>query len=294
MTGIFYALTAAAFWAIATRLYRDMSLYWTAASLALIKSLVSLGLFIAWFVISGKPLFDQESEVIIWLVVSGIIGIAIGDTALFMALYRMGERQTLLIAETAAPMFVLIAAFIMLAEQIALLQLAGIVLVILGVDWVIGLRKGTGHFDGTGIGWAVLAALCQTFGVLISRLYLTETDITAEATALWRIAGACLALPLWLIYRGESLKPASATSLRVYLRLLAGILLGTFLGILFLQISISLLPAGIAQTLIATSILFATLFAAIRGEVVELRQWFGVIIAIVGVVLISLKFSNLT
>ena len=147
MTGILCALTAAAFWAIATRLFKGMSVYWSAASLALIKSWVSLVLFLIWFLVSGAPLLDQDIEVIAWLVVSGIVGIAIGDTALFMALYRMGERQTLLISETAAPIFVLISAFAFLSEQIALLQLGGIILVILGIDLVIGLRKGGGHFD---------------------------------------------------------------------------------------------------------------------------------------------------
>ena len=110
MTGIFYALSAAAFWALATRLFTRMSSFWTPAALALIKSLVSLALFGLWFGIAGKPVFDQSLETIGFLVLSGVIGIAIGDTALFMALYRMGERRTLLIAETAAPVMVFISA----------------------------------------------------------------------------------------------------------------------------------------------------------------------------------------
>ena len=287
MTGTIAALSAAAFWAIATRLFRGMSSYWSAASLALIKSLVSLVLFLAWALATDLPLLDQQFHVILWLVVSGIVGIAIGDTALFMALYQMGERQTLLVSETAAPVFVLLSAFLLLAEQVAMLQLLGIVIVIVSVDWVIGLRKGGTHFDLRGVFWALIAAACHCFGVLVSRLFLVETEITAEATALWRIAGACLALPVWLVIRRESLKPAMRVDIRVVVKLSAGILLGTFFGIWLLQLSIALLPAGIAQTLIATSALFAVVIAALAGEKVESRQWVGVISAIAGVALIS-------
>lgn len=289
MTGIFYALSAAAFWALATRLFTSMSRFWTPAALALLKSLVSLLLFGIWFVIVGQPIFDQRMETIGFLVLSGVIGIAIGDTALFMALYRMGERRTLLIAETAAPIMVLMTAFILLNEQIALLQLTGIILVIFGIDWVIGFSKGKGDYDARGILWAMVAALCQTTGVIVSRFYLQATDIDAEATAFWRILGACLALPVWLVLRGETLMPAAQPEPADLTRLFIGILLGTFLGILFLQISIDLLPASIAQTLIATSIMFALIFAVIRGESVPPKQWAGVLIAIIGVAAISIQ-----
>lgn len=288
MTGIACALSAAAFWAIATRLFKGMAAYWSAASLALIKSIVSLVLFLLWFGVAGMPLFDQELNVIGWLILSGVIGIAVGDTALFLALYQMGERQTLLVAETAAPVFVLLGAFTILSEHVAVLQLIGIVIVILGVDWVIGLRKGTGHFDGRGVAWALLAALCHSFGVLVSRLFLVETDISAEATALWRIAGACLVLPVWLVVSRDTLLPAAPLTRVVVSRLFVGILLGTFLGILLLQFSIALLPAGIAQTLIATSALFTVIIAALLGEKVSARQWLGVITAVGGVALISI------
>ena len=45
MTGIAFALSAAAFWALATRLFTRMAGFWTPAALAMIKSLVSLVLF---------------------------------------------------------------------------------------------------------------------------------------------------------------------------------------------------------------------------------------------------------
>lgn len=286
MAGTLFALSAALFWAIATRIFRQMSVFWSPAGLATIKSVVSVALFLAWFAIAGIPFWQHETQTLLWLLGSGVIGIALGDTALFYALYRMGERQTLLVAETAAPILVVSLAFLLLAEAISARQLAGIVLIIFGVDWVIGLRQRTATFDGIGILWALLAAGCQAFGMLVSRTFLTTTEISAEETALWRLLGASIALPVWLVIRRQSLWPLAPVDLRTGTRLFIAIVLGTFLGILFLQLSVDLLPAGLAQALIATSIIFATIIGAVRGDLVDPRQWAGVIIAVGGVALI--------
>ncbi len=288
MAGIAFALGAALFWAIATRLYRQMSGYWSPVGLATVKSVVSVLLFLAWFLVFGTQFWTHDWQTLVGLLFSGVIGIALGDSALFYALYRLGERQTLLIAETAAPILVVSLAFLLLAESVTLLQQGGIILVILGVDWVIGLRRGVTQVDITGILWALLAAACQAFGMLVSRYLLVETDISAEESAFWRLLGAVMVLPLWLLARKESLRPLKKLSIDTSVRLAAAILLGTFFGIMFLQYAVALLPAGLAQALIATSIIFATVIGAVRGEIVSRAQWSGVVIAVSGVALIVL------
>ncbi len=286
MTGTFFALTAALFWAVATRLYRQMADYWTPVGLATVKSTVSVVLFLVWFVAAGITFWAHEWQTLAWLIGSGIIGIGLGDSALFYALYRMGERQTLLVAETAAPILVAVSAFILLSETLTLRQIGGIACIVIGIDWVIGIRRGRQHYDFVGVLWALLAAGCQAFGMVVSRTFLTQTDISAEETAFWRLLGASLVLPVWMLIAREHFLPAKRLTLQVAGRLAVAIILGTFLGILFLQISVDLLPAGLAQALIATSILFAVGIAAFLGEDVDPRQWPGVILSVVGVALV--------
>ncbi len=288
--GVMFALTAALFWALATSLYRQMAGYWSPASLALIKSVVSVVLFLLWFAGAGLVFWQHEATTLVWLLISGVIGIAIGDTAIFYALYRMNERETLIVAETAAPIFVVLAAFVLLSESLSLLQLAGVVLVIVGVDSVIGLRRvGTrGSFDKIGVAFALLAASCQAFGMIVSRLFLTTTDISAEETAFWRLLGATLVLPVWIVLRREKLKPRVPLNTPAVVRLMTAILLGTFFGILLLQLAVASLPAGLAQALIATSIVFAAVIGLVRGDSITRGQWLGVVIAVMGVALIVL------
>ncbi len=285
MSGTVFALAAALFWAVATRLYRQMADYWSPVGLATVKATLSTVLFLIWFIAAGIPFLSHDATTIGWLLGSGVVGIAIGDSALFYALYRMGERQTLLIAETAAPIIVAISAFLLLAETLTLRQIAGIALIVIGIDWVIGIRRGRQHYDWIGVLWALLAAGCQAFGMVVSRTVLTQTEITAEETAFWRMLGASLALPIWLVVSRQRILPAKPLTAGVTARLLVAILLGTFLGILFLQIAVDRLPAGIAQALIATSIIFATAIAALRDGV-DPRQWPGVMVAVAGVALV--------
>lgn len=285
--GIAAALSAALFWAIATSFYRQMAVFWSPAGLAAVKSSISALLFLVWFLITGVDFWAHEFQTLIWLFVSGVIGIALGDTAIFYALYRMNERETLIVAETAAPILVVVFAFIILGESLSITQLLGIALIVIGVDSVINVRHRS-QFDAIGVSFALLAAVCQAFGMIVSRNFLTQTEITAEETAFWRLAGAAVVLPIWLLVRREAFRPAMALTPKAAARLAVAILLGTFLGVLLLQISVQRLPAGLAQALIATSIVFATVIGVVRGDRVTSTQWLGILLAVLGVALIVL------
>jgi drug/metabolite transporter (DMT)-like permease len=292
MLGVLYGLTAALFWAIATRFYKQMADYWSPVGLVTVKSIVSSLLFLIWFLVAGINFWSHEVDTLLWVVFSGIIGVGFGDCALFYALYRMGERQTLLVTETAAPLMVIVMGLLILGEQLSPIQTGGVILIIVGVDLVIGLRKGTQHFDLTGVLCGLLAAVCHSVGVLISRVVLTQTEITAEETAFLRLLGAALVLPVWMLIRRESLLPKRRLPFRDIGKLTFAIVLGTFLGILLLQLSIAELPAGIAQTVITTSIIFATVIAFLLGEKTRANQWLGIIIAIAGVSLLLIRFGG--
>jgi drug/metabolite transporter (DMT)-like permease len=289
LTGVAVALAAALCWAIGVRLFYQLRGYWQPAALAWIKSLIGAGFFLVYFAVLGRSVTDLSQETALGLLLSGAVGIALGDTALFMALYRLAERQTLLVAETAAPVFVVIAAFLLLNERLSPLQLAAMILVLFGVDMVLGLRSARAEVDWVGVGWALLAAFCQMVGVLISRALLVQTDLPADLSGFWRILGACLALPLWLWWRGAPLRPARSMPLADLGLFLLAVFVGTFLGILGLQIAIDLLPAGLAQTLMSTAVVFATLIAFFSGERIGARQWSGTVIAVLGVGLLALS-----
>jgi drug/metabolite transporter (DMT)-like permease len=287
--GILVALTAALFWAISARFYGHSTKQWSVLLLNATKNGVAVVVLavLLWLL----PLQQTADAYTVWvLILSGIIGIGLGDTALLAALKRMGEQNTLLIAETLAPVVVVTLGFLLLAESLTWIQFFGILLVLFATDLAIGWRKQK-QLDWWAVGFAVIAALCQATGALISRFFLTTTDLGVLESAVWRLLGGlafALVGLIWMRYRRTTIRFEPFTR-RQWVKLLVAIFLGTVIGVFMLQWSLALLPAGLAQTLIATSPLFAIVIAFFNKELVTKKQIVAVAIGLAGVALISLS-----
>ena len=228
-------------------------------------------------------------QTVLILVLSGVIGIGIGDTALFAALRRMGEQNTLLIAETLAPLLVVMLGFVLLAEELHWLHGVGIFLVLLATDLAIGWRRSK-SINKAAVGFAVVAAACQATGALVSRYYLSTTELGVLESAVWRLLGGLLfvsAVLVVMMMRRQTIRYQPLT-LRQSSKLFVAISLGTVLGVFMLQWSLDLLRAGVAQTLLASSPLFAVIVAWFNRDAVTAKQWLAVVIGVVGVAAISL------
>lgn len=287
--GILVALTAALFWAISARFYGHSTKQWSVLLLNATKN--GIAVIVLALLLWLLPLQQTADVYTVWvLVLSGVIGIGLGDTALLAALKRMGEQNTLLIAETLAPVVVVTLGFLLLAESLSWIQFIGILLVLFATDLAIGWRKQK-QLDWWAVGFAIVAALCQATGALISRFFLTTTDLGVLESAVWRLLGGlgfALAGLLWMRLRQQTIRYETFNR-RQWTKLLVAILLGTVIGVFMLQWSLALLPAGLAQTLIATSPLFAIVVAYLNKELVTRKQVVAVAIGLAGVALISLS-----
>ncbi|WP_196161164.1 DMT family transporter [Reinekea sp. G2M2-21] len=286
--GIVVALTAALFWAISARFYGHSAAQWSVFLLNFAKNLSAVVLLaLALWLLPMRLTADWQTVLI--LVLSGVIGIGIGDTALFAALRRMGEQNTLLIAETLAPLLVVMLGFVLLAEELHWLHGVGIFLVLLATDLAIGWRRSK-SINKAAVGFAVVAAACQATGALVSRYYLSTTELGVLESAVWRLLGGLLfvsAVLLVMMMRRQTIRYQPLT-LRQSSKLFVAILLGTVLGVFMLQWSLDLLRAGVAQTLLASSPLFAVIVAWFNRDAVTAKQWLAVVIGVVGVAAISL------
>ncbi len=75
-----------------------------------------------------------------WLIVSGIVGLVLGDGCGFKALVMIGPRRTTVLY-SAAPIMATIMAWIFLGEALSLLSIVGIVVTIAGITWVVTERQ---------------------------------------------------------------------------------------------------------------------------------------------------------
>ena len=127
MIGHIAALSSSALWAGASILYTKLRSDISAPALNLLKTgSAGILLWLTLLILNGDiwPPNMTGSETA-WLAVSGVLGLAIGDSCLFEAFGRIGPRRTLLISALAPAMTALMA-WPMLAEPITMPMMIGI------------------------------------------------------------------------------------------------------------------------------------------------------------------------
>jgi drug/metabolite transporter (DMT)-like permease len=108
-----------------------------------------------------------------WLSISGIIGLSLGDSFLFLAYQEIGPRLGLLLLSM-APIASAGIAWIFFAQTLSGLQITGILVTLGGIAWVILIRPAeqdgrTRTITRRGILFGALAALAQAVGLVLSQ-----------------------------------------------------------------------------------------------------------------------------
>lgn len=282
------ALSAALFWALATLLYNRSSLHLSAAQLNLVKGLVACPLLALCIYMFGFGLALDAASPALWLLLlSGVIGITIGDTCYFSALRRLGPWHTILL-EYLAPPFAAILAWWLLKERLSLLEIIAAFTVIAGVIFVLTEKRQriqTTRLSRSGVGFAIIAAWCQAVGLVMAFHALQAFEINALQAALVRLSGGTVALTLGLLVFAPKLLLSTRQALAQtrLLPLLVAIFLGTFLAIGLQQLAIAHVTPGIAQTLLATAPLFMIVINTLQGKPTSLRAILGTCLALAGI-----------
>jgi drug/metabolite transporter (DMT)-like permease len=284
------ALSAACLWALASVLYGRLGERIPPLQLNLIKGIIAIAFLFLTILIRGE-LFPSVSLLSVCLILlSGFVGICLGDTAFLAAINFIGARRVLLIG-TLAPPITAILALIFLQEQLNVSAWCGILLTILGVAWVVTERvPSTSESSSTqlwrGICFALLAAIANATAGVLSRAALANTSISPLWAALLRLTAAVLMLLIWILCRKQQDSKVQFKILQEPRFILVAIFAsfcGTYLGIWLQQTAIKFTAAGISFTLLQTSPLFVIPIALWMREKVSVRAMAGVIVAIAGI-----------
>lgn len=288
------ALCAALLWAVSSVIYGRLGQRIPPLTLNLLKGAIAIILLLLTLLLRGEFLPEIAPVPLCLLLLSGILGIGVGDTAFFTALNCLGARRALLM-ETLAPPMTAIGALIFLQEQLSIGAWCGILLTILGVAWVVTERLPSSNVSpvnlARGISFGLLAAFAMATGGVLSRAVLATTTISPLWAALLRlIAAVLMLLPLaWLTGKREAIKHQNYSQIKtfqllpVFRAIFLAAFAGTYLGIWLQQTAIKFTAVGIALTLTNTSPLFVLPIAIYLGEKVSLRAIAGAVITISGI-----------
>ncbi|MBE7382569.1 MAG: DMT family transporter [Leptolyngbya sp. SIO1E4] len=287
LRGEISALTAAFLWALSTVLFGRLGKSVSPLVLNLAKGGIAIALIALTLLLRANLEPNLPRAAVFWLLLSGAIGIGLGDTAYFKAINFLGARRALLMESLAPPLTALIA-LLFLRETLSAIAWLGIFLTLLGVAWVISERvpasEGGNARPWQGVIWGLLAALGQASGAVMSRGALADTPVDPLWSGLLRILAGVGVILFLVSARGQvmaQLRPLRSRQLLPIVVLAA--FLGTYLAIWLQQVSFKYTPAGIAQALLATSPLFVLPIAALMGDLVTWRAVLGVAVAIGGI-----------
>ncbi|RUT03162.1 hypothetical protein DSM106972_054700 [Dulcicalothrix desertica PCC 7102] len=285
------ALVAAVLWAFASVVYGRVGAHIPPLHLNLIKGIIAIVLLLITIVATGKLSLVIAPVPLCLLLLSGVIGIGLGDTAFLAGINSLGARRLLLL-ETLAPPMTAVFALIFLHERLNASAWCGVLLTILGVAWVISERtekEVNSSLPLRGVIFGLLAAVANASGAVLSRAALVNTNINPLWAALIRLSAATLFLLPLIVWQQDKSKTSILSYSkqgRVVAATCFAAFCGTYLGIWLQQTAIKLAPVGIASTLLQTSPIFILPLALWTGEKVSIRAVIGVIIAIAGIALL--------
>jgi len=250
--------------------------------------------------LTGQWIPDLRPRQAALLAASGLVGLTLGDQALFTAFVDVGPRLAMLVMTT-APLLAALFGWGALGETLGSTAWLGVGLTLGGVTWVILERPQGGGLPHLrprlrGLVCALVAAACQAGGLLLSKQgmghgWLPETEHLSPQTATFvRMGFAGLGvLPILLWWRLRPRRaghppPASGGSRLGGLAFtLGGATVGPFLGVWMSLVASDHAPLGVAQTLCGLSPVFILPFAAvIHKERVSPRAVLGAVVAVGG------------
>lgn len=252
------------------------------------------------WVTTGQPIpADAGSGPWFWLGVSGLVGLALGDAALFQAFVMIGPRLSMLMMAL-APVLAAVMAWMFLGESLNLQEIIGIVVTVGGIAFVVAERQGkqknkaiqaeTPREYAIGLLFAFGGAVGQAGGSVLSKAGL-ENDFSPLSATLIRLIIALIAIWLFTALRGEV--RSSFTTLRRHPRAVGWLslatLVGPVIGVWLSLVAIQQTDVGIASTLIAlTPVFLLPIGYIVFQERVSRQAVIGTVVAFAGTALFFL------
>jgi len=221
-----------------------------------------------------------------WLIGSGIMGLAVGDTLLLKALMLIGPRLVTLMM-TLVPLMSALLGWFWFGEGLSTFEAGGAILCLTGVMVVVTAHKsrtepGDRHAFRKGLLLAAGAALGQTLGLLFAKQGL-QGDIPVLSAVLVRMLAA-LAVMWFMHMRQVPFIHPNKIGRRELLLILSGAAIGPYLGVWLSIVAVAMTRIGLAATLMGTTpVLILPLSHWILKERIGWRAVFGSVLTLVGI-----------
>lgn len=283
------ALATALCWAVTATSFEDAGKKIGSMNLNLMRLLLGMVFLSIFTLVTRGYLFptDASPSGWFWLLMSGFVGIVIGDLLLFEAFVRIGSRISMLIYASVPPLSGIMA-YIFLGEAMTLLQIIGMMVTLTGIASVILVKnkdskKMSFSHPVSGILLAFGGAFGQAAGYIIGKFGMADYD--AFSSTQIRLIAGIIGFAILFTIRGHWPKFKSAFKRRdALVPLSLGSFFGPFLGISLSLYAVQRINPGVASTLTSiTPILLIPYAYFFKKEHVYFKEIMGTLLALSGI-----------
>lgn len=287
--GEFYATACAFAWAVAVILYKRSGESLPPLPLNLFKNMVGFVLMLLTvLVVSGPQWPDMSATAVGLTLLSGFLGIGIGDTLYFRALNAIGASR-MGIAQTLYSPSVIGLSALYLGERLVAWQWAGVALVLAGIA-LVNFNPGLAAIDAARLRRGVLNAGASVFvmalGVVMAKPLLEQYDFFW--VVMLRIVGGLIGLLPFMAWKTGGANAWNAfRHVRHWPHVIVGSIVGNYLSMMLWLAGYKYTTASIASVLNELAAVFILVLAWLfLKERLRPRQLAGGALAISGVILV--------
>jgi drug/metabolite transporter (DMT)-like permease len=256
-----------------------------------------------WANIFGSGLAGDAFPIFL---LSGFLGVGLGDTGYFQALPRLGSRRTVLLVQCFIPLFAILIEWLWLGTTLTIKELFCIAIILTGVAIALAPSdhaKIPPRQLWLGVAFTIFAAACSAFGAVLSRKAYAVAHAANEfpdpgTTGYQRVLGGILIPAIILlaakwksahthggVFEEKTFHVSREKWKRIWPWVLGNSLAGQTLGVTCVQWALEKTPTGIVMTVTAmTPILLLPMTRIVEKEKIGIRSLLGAIIAVAGVI----------
>ena len=289
------ALLAASSWAVGGLVAAEPSRLLGGPRFVRIRMVyVTVALVLIGILVGGWPTVEASDW--IPLAISGFVGLALGDAALFEAFARLGPRRTGMLFAVNAPLAAIISA-VVYDERFGVLGILGTILVLTGVSLAIayGTRPGQSHtwedVRGpllVGVAFGLAGALGQAVAVIVADPVFDGTLDPWAGAAVRALVGTVglFALRPWFERRNGNRAPVEFTARLWALVIISGTL-GMVVGKTMMLIALAGGPPGLVSILVSVApVIQLPIIWAVTRELPPVGAWIGAALAVAGTAMV--------
>ncbi len=287
------ALVTACLWSVTSFLFAFASEKVGSVQVNINRIILAAIILFLIVIVSGID-YTLSSSQVMYLIISGVVGLVIGDSFLFKSYQLIGARLGMIMMSL-VPAISAVLAWVFLDEFITPLGIFGMVVTISGVVLVV-TEKAQGaikkNFSKIGILYGFLGAAGQAGGLILAKFAFAEGYVNGFVASFARLssAGIIILAGAMLLRRYKNPVKTYRNEMPALKATIAATILAPVLGVTLSLVAIEFTKVGIASTLMAlVPIIMLPISKYYYKEKLSLRAVSGAFIAVVGVVVLFLR-----